>query len=252
MLCRSAVMFGCALWATLALTACGGHARARPTAPRAPITAAPVTTATTEGTTPLARPPRRRRPRRPRRSLVALALADGRRPQTRQRPSAANPRFGAEMRALFAAVRGDTVATGMGAFFPETAYAQLKAIADPAADFSQRLVASFALDLAAAHVLLGADAQRARLIAVRVPGADAHWVAPGACLNRLGYYEVANARVVYRTGGTVRSFGIASLISWRGVWYVVHLGAVVRPATAGGVVDAPSAGPGVSVPSATC
>ena len=74
------------------------------------------------------------------------------------------------------------------------------------------------------------------------PLAYAHWVAPGACYNRIGYYEVPNARVVYRDGRSVRSFGIASMISWRGVWYVVHLGAVSGDAS--GTVDAPSAGAG--------
>ena len=71
------------------------------------------------------------------------------------------------------------------------------------------------------------------------------------CLNRDGYYEVPNARMVYSLGGATRSFGIASMISWRGVWYVVHLGAVVRDAVTG-IVDDPSAGAGASVPSSTC
>jgi hypothetical protein len=76
-------------------------------------------------------------------------------------------------------------------------------------------------------------------------------VAPGTCYNRIGYYEVPNSRVLYRQGGVVRSFGIASMISWRGVWYVVHLGAVVRSGVSG-TVDDPATGPGVSAPSSTC
>jgi hypothetical protein len=83
-----------------------------------------------------------------------------------------------------------------------------------------------------------------------VPESYAHWVSPGACYNRVGYWEVPNARVVYRLGGELHSFGIASMISWRGVWYVVHLGAVLR--TGGGVVDDPSTGVGQPVPSSTC
>ena len=77
--------------------------------------------------------------------------------------------------------------------------------------------------------------------------AYAHWVPPAVCDNRLGYWELPNARLVYASGGQVRSIGIASLISWRGVWYVVHLGAVTRTG-AGGVVASPSAGPGTSSP----
>jgi hypothetical protein len=41
------------------------------------------------------------------------------------------------------------------------------------------------------------------------------------------------------------------MISWRGVWFVVHLGAVVR-SVAAGVVDDPAVGPGVPLPSSTC
>jgi hypothetical protein len=155
------------------------------------------------------------------------------------------------MAALWAGVQASSVHTALPAFFPERAYAQVKAIADPAADFATRLVHEYGLDLAAAHALLGARAGGARLIAVKVPTAYAHWVDPGACYNRVGYYEVPNSRLVYRAGGQVRSFGIASMISWRGVWYVVHLGAVTRPAGQG-VVDEPTAGPGTTAASSTC
>ena len=41
------------------------------------------------------------------------------------------------------------------------------------------------------------------------------------------------------------------MISWRGVWYVVHLGEVLRPVVEG-VVDDPSTGTGSSAPSSTC
>jgi hypothetical protein len=155
------------------------------------------------------------------------------------------------MRALWRAVRAGSVRAGLPAFFPEAAYVQVKAIADPRADWRSRLVGGYALDIAAAHALLGTRAGRSTLVAVRVPEAFAHWVVPGACFNRIGYYEVPNARVVYRDGGRLRSFGIASMISWRGVWYVVHLGAV-RRSSSGGIVDAPSAGAGVSTSSSTC
>ena len=63
----------------------------------------------------------------------------------------------------------------------------------------------------------------------------------------MGYWHVGGARLVYRHHGQLRSIGIASLISWRGRWYVVHFGAVLR-AGAGGVVDAPATGPGVPGP----
>jgi hypothetical protein len=149
------------------------------------------------------------------------------------------------MRALWRGVERDSVRAAMPAFFPVAAYAQVKAIADPRADWEARLVGGYAADLHAAHVTVGPGAQLAHVI---VPAAYAHWVDPGACFNRVGYYEVPNARIVYRANGTTRSFGIASMISWRGVWYVVHLGSV----NASGVVDDPAAGPGTPAPSSTC
>jgi hypothetical protein len=155
------------------------------------------------------------------------------------------------MQALWRGIRTGSRAAAMPAFFPEGAYAQVKAIADPRGDWAGRLVYDYGLDIAAAHALLGASAAGAQLVEVRVPSGNAHWVDPGACYNQVGYYEVPNSRVVYREGGQIRSFGIASMISWRGAWYVVHLGAVLRPAVVG-VVDDPGAGPGESAPSSTC
>ena len=109
----------------------------------------------------------------------------------------------------------------------------MKAIYDPAEDWRGRLWYDFTLDVAAAHRLVDPDA---RLVRVIVPTSDAAWVDPGVCANSLGYWHVSGARVVYREHGQERSFGIASLISWRGVWYVVHFGAVLRSAVTG-IVD---------------
>ena len=54
-------------------------------------------------------------------------------------------------------------------------------------------------------------------------------------------------RIVYQQGSVVRSFAVDSLISWRGVWYVVHLGPNPRPSDAG-TVDQPETGPGTPGP----
>jgi hypothetical protein len=155
------------------------------------------------------------------------------------------------MQALWQGIQGGSVTAAMPAFFPEGAYAQVKTIADPQADYNNRLVHELSLDIGAAHGLLGAGASSAQLVGVQVPSSYAHWVSPGTCDNGVGYYELPNARVVYREGGQTSSFGIASMISWRGVWYVVHLGAVVRPSDTG-VVDDASSGGGYSAPSSTC
>jgi len=172
-------------------------------------------------------------------------------PQTPQLPSAHTPCFHAEMRALWQGIRTNSLSLAMPAFFPERAYAQVKAIANPGGDYATRLVYDYRVDIAALHALLGTDVASARLVDLNVPSSYAHWVPPGACYNGVGYYELPNARVVYREHGQTRSFGIASMISWRGDWYVVHLGAVLHPA-AEGVVDDPSLGAGSSSPSSTC
>jgi hypothetical protein len=205
-----------------------------------------TTTATTIAVTSMTVRPRRPRPHNPCPPASAAAL-----PQTSRLPLAATACFRAEMKALWNGVRTNSLRTAMHAFFPLHAYEQVKAIADPSGDYQDRLVAEYGLDLAAAHALLGPSAGGARLIAVQVPSAFAHWVPPNSCYNGIGYYEVPNSRVVYRADGEVHSFGIASMISWRGIWYVVHLGAVNRPGP-GGVVDGPSAGSGTPAPSDTC
>jgi hypothetical protein len=156
------------------------------------------------------------------------------------------------MNALWAAVVSGTPSEGLPAFFPEGAYEQLKAISNPASDWTNRLVGAYELDIGAAHRLLGSQAATAKLVTVRVPTDSAHWVSPrGACYNQIGYFEVPNARIVYTVDGQTKSFGIASLISWRGEWYVVHLGAINED-SAIGTVDAPATGPGSSAPLSTC
>lgn len=172
-------------------------------------------------------------------------------PQTDALPVSDTQQFDSEMAALWQGIVSDSQGAAMSSFFPEPAYEQVKAIVDPDSDYQNRLVAEFSLDLSAAHDLLGSDATSAQLVQVDVPDQYAHWVPPGTCYNRVGYFEVPNSRVVYVEDGTTRSFGIASLISWRGVWYVVHLGAVVRSSETG-VVDDPETGPGSSAASSTC
>ncbi len=173
-------------------------------------------------------------------------------PQTMDFPSSGTPQFTAEMNALWQGVVEGSVDPALAAFFPRTAYVQLKTgIANPSGDWQNRLVADFALDIGAAHALLGPDPTQATLVSVSVPQQYGHWIPPGVCDNGVGYFEVANARVVYQLAGQTRSFGIASLISWRGAWYVVHLGAILR-GSGGGMVDEPAIGAGSSAPSRTC
>jgi hypothetical protein len=172
-------------------------------------------------------------------------------PQTDDLPQANTPQFDAEMEALWSGIVADSVTPAMPAFFPESAYLQVKAIANPAGDYAQRLVGEYGLDIGAAHALLGADPAEATFVGVDVNASFAHWVVPGTCSNAIGYYELPNSRLVYEVAGQTLSFGIASMISWRGVWYVVHLGGVQRNGP-GGMVDDPEVGPGVPAYSSTC
>ncbi len=228
-----------------------GPARSAAPAPasrrrRAPATSSSPTSSTSSTTVPPTTVPPTTVP-----PTTTTTTSPGSLPQTGALPSAVTPQFDAEMAALWRGVVTGAVGPAMPAFFPEAAYLQVKTIADPAADYQDRLVAEYAADIAAAHALLGPDPASATLVGVDVPARLVHWVTPGTCANGTGYFEVPNARVVYSVGGAVRSFGIASLISWRGVWYVVHLGSVLRSGP-GGVVDDPASGPGVSAPYLTC
>jgi hypothetical protein len=179
---------------------------------------------------------------------LPVAPGAGARPQTRAFPRTASVAFRHAMADLWLAVTTGDPRFGLPAFFPVAAYEQVKAIPYPAADWQARLWYDFTLDVHAAHRLVGRDA---RLVRVIVPAGDAAWVSPGACANSIGYWHVPGARVVYREHGQERSFGIASLISWRGVWYVVHFGAVLRSVVAG-VVDQPTVGPGLPGPPGGC
>ena len=183
--------------------------------------------------------------------LARRAAAQGSLPQTHEYPSGHTATFRALMAALWRGIVDGSSRPAMPAFFPKGAYEQLKAIGGAGADWSNRLVGDYRLDIHSAHDLLEGEATKARLLRVHVPASFGHWVPPGVCDNGIGYYEVPNSRIVYSLNGRTRSLGIASMISWRGVWYVVHLGAILR-ATDTGQVDSPSNGPGSSEYSGTC
>jgi hypothetical protein len=172
-------------------------------------------------------------------------------PQTSALPSTTSPVFTANMAALWDGVSTGVPQMAVPGFFPEAAYVQLKAIPGAQSDFTGRLEAEYEEDVSAAHQLLGPGAPMAKLIGVEVDSAYAHWVPIGACYNDVGYFEVPYSRVVYSINGQISSFGIASMISWRGEWYIVHLGAILRSGS-GGEVDDPRSGPGTPTYSSTC
>ncbi len=239
----AAVLAGAAIIAALWLSAGGSRAPTAPT--RARSTSSP--------------PARSARvPTKPAATVTAsdgavnrTTVGLGALPQTDAEPVSDDPQFLAEMDGLWQAIVGDSSTPALSAFFPVAAYLQLKTIAGAGDDYQDRLVHDYALDIAAAHALLGPGAPGATLVGVNVPSQDAHWVQPGVCDNDVGYFEVPNSRLVYQEDGQIRSTGIASMISWRGEWYVVHLGAILRSSDRG-MVDDPVIGPGTSAPSSTC
>jgi len=109
----------------------------------------------------------------------------------------------------------------MAAFFPKTAYEQVKAIPNPASDWRWRLVANYKRDIHAAHAKLGRKSTEARFVALDV-GSGARWVEPGEEGNRLGYFRVYGTKLRYSVEGHEKTVDISSMISWRGEWYVVH------------------------------
>ena len=73
------------------------------------------------------------------------------------------------------------------------------------------------------------DRGLATLVRVEADAHDAAWTEPRECENLIGYWHLPGVRLVYRHGSRVYSVEVDSLISWRGVWYVVHLGPNPRP-----------------------
>jgi hypothetical protein len=154
---------------------------------------------------------------------------------------------------LWSAIVGGSVTGAAPVFFPRTAYLQMKTglLPDPSSDYADRLLAFYNLDIAAYHEALGPDAGSATLLSVDATAGDAAWIPPGSCENSIGYWHLPGVRFVYSVGGAVQSFAIASLISWRGQWYVVHLGPNPRPEDIG-TVDQPAAGAGSPGPAGGC
>ncbi|MFI5046119.1 MAG: hypothetical protein ACHQIG_03570 [Acidimicrobiia bacterium] len=146
-------------------------------------------------------------------------------PQTDAKPTASGPTFDAGVRALWQAIVRDDPDAGHAFFFPRAAYLQVKAISDPGGDYQNRLLANFADDVHTLHAKLGADAARAQFVRVDVPD-QAVWVVPGQEYNQLPYWRVYGTTLHYSVDGVEQSFPVTSLISWRGEWYVVHLGAI--------------------------
>jgi hypothetical protein len=163
-------------------------------------------------------------------TTTAIAADAGDQPgallQTDDKPVASGATFDTGVQGLWQAVQQDRPALGMPFFFPKAAYLQVKAIADPATDYEQRLIANYEQDIHTLHAQLGADAASVQFAGIDVPDAQAVLVQPGEESNKLSYWRVYGTTLRYTEDGQGNSFPVASLISWRGEWYVVHLGEI--------------------------
>ncbi|NNN02045.1 MAG: hypothetical protein HKL86_09475 [Acidimicrobiaceae bacterium] len=171
--------------------------------------------------------------------------------QTTVKPSSGAP-LTKMMRELFAAISSDSVGRANSLFFPRAAYVWMKTgeISNPGADFDGRLLAFYRLDLQAYHQRLASHPTTV-FVRVNVNARLANWIPPGTCENRVGYWHLPGVRLVLRSGHRIESVAIDSLISWRGAWYVVHLGPNPRPRNVG-TVDSFALGPGIAGPGGGC
>jgi len=146
-------------------------------------------------------------------------------PQTEEKPPATSTLFDTHMKALADAIITNGPTKGLSSFFPVDAYKQTKKNTDPAADWKNRLIANFNVDVTNANKLLGPNAASAVFQGIDVPN-TAIWVKPGEEYNVGPYWRVFKAQMVFSVDKKTIRVPIESMISWRGQWYVVHLGKI--------------------------
>ncbi len=143
-------------------------------------------------------------------------------------PRADSPQLQAGIRALFDAISHDDPPRAEGFFFPVGAYGQVKDVANPARDWRYRLLAEYNNDIHDSAKELGRGREDAQFVRLEIPERNARWVEPGEEWNKVGYYRVYNAHIVYTLRGKEKRLAIKSMISWRGEWYCVHFRAISR------------------------
>ena len=184
-------------------------------------------------------------------SVAGAKLSPSQLPQSAARPTF-TALFQRDMRVLAQSIATNSASEAQRVFFMEQPYVSMKTgeIPNPRSDYQHRLVAFYRLDLAAYHQSLFARAKTTYLYA-RANPSFASWIVPGACENKIGYWHEPGVRLIFRRDGVVVSVAVDSLISWRGVWYVVHLGPNPRPRDVG-TVDGWAKGRGTPGPAGGC
>ncbi len=155
-----------------------------------------------------------------------LLDADGKPlPQTDDRPSVDAPAFQRRLELLWKAiVRDDPTLATEAVFFPKVAYAQVKDIKNPEADWSSRLVRAFERNVHEYHRDLGDKPEAARFVKLVVDEKRVRLMERGKEGNKLPYHRVTRSKIHFVDGsGKERTLELTSLIAWRGEWFVVHL-----------------------------
>jgi hypothetical protein len=147
-------------------------------------------------------------------------------PQTSDKPAGDDALLVGNARGLFNAVVRDDPSLALPFFFPLSAYIQVKDISDPTHDYQTRLIPDYQQDVHSLHAQLGSDANGAEFVSINVPEDQAQWITPGVEYNKGSYWRVYGTTITYSVDGVTKSFPVTSLISWRGEWYAVHLGAI--------------------------
>ena len=145
-------------------------------------------------------------------------------PQTKDKPSLRSKSYEKRLKLLWEAIVKDDPTIAGPAFFPLVAYQQVKAVANPTVDWTERLGKNFIRDIHWAHEQLGAGAASAQFVGLEVYEDKAKWMEPGTEGNKLGYWRALGSKLRWLDGGGApKSLELTSLISWRGEWYVVHV-----------------------------
>ncbi len=171
-------------------------------------------------------------------------------PQTNQKPSLSSKSLALRMQELYTGIASDSITTALGSYLTLDSYRQIKGLSNNSFDYANRLLQHFALDVEAAHALFASQGQTT-YVGFRADASYANWVLPNTCYNKLGYWHLPGVRLLYKVGGITRSIGVISLISYRGEYYVVHLGAISRPSNIG-YIDSPAIGVGTLGPPGGC
>ena len=155
---------------------------------------------------------------------TSTTIDPGKLPQTKVLPQPNGPMFNQGVQDLWNAIVSDNPSQALPFFFPLSAYIQVKGIADPVHDYNTRLIPAYYADIEALHAKLGNQADQAKFISFNVPTSQAQWILPGVEYNKGSYWRVYGNTLDYSINGVTHQFPIFSLISWRGEWYVVHVG----------------------------